>query len=315
MKFTTKACLVLASCTLASTGLAIAPAQAQELNVWNYTIDSFNDGQGIVNGNAVVGPTSPFEMYGLALKATADTVYVAINSNLTLDGVFEDRATDDHIGYGDLFLNFTGSSKYKDAEGNANLFGIRFATNSDSGAPELGVYSNVTAKDVTAANAGFKSLNQHKNQINDRGGSPSFGDLDWTGTGNGYTNYFGATNQERKFATSIASGTKVGNVAALSAEQLSGLNFAGKGAVGNYTFGFSFDRNLLPEDGGAFIAHLVAECLNDGLAMVGQLPSIPQIEVPDPVEEAPEPAMLTGFVLLGGMGLLKRRAQQKAEMA
>lgn len=306
MKFTTKACLVLASCTLASTGLAIAPAQAQELNVWNYTIDSFNDGSEL----GVTGANSAFEFYGLALKATADTVFVAINSNLALAGHEYLPVDDDHIGYGDLFLNFTGSSKYKDAEGSENLFGIRFAANSDSGV-EVGVYSGVTSMDKTEVNSGFKSLKHHKDVI----GTSDFGDLDWAGTGNGYTNYFGATNQNRKFATSIKSGTKIGDVTLLDASQLSGLNFGQFGAVGNHTFGFSFDRNLLPEDGGAFIAHLVAECLNDGLAMVGQLPSIPQIEVPDPVEEAPEPAMLTGFVLLGGMGLLKRRAQQKAEMA
>jgi hypothetical protein len=314
MKLTAKAGLVLASCTLASMG-ALAPAQAQS---WTYTLDSFNDGQqGSSPTGPIVGANSAFEMYGLALKQTADEVFIAINSNLDLAGYSSGRATDGNIGYGDLFLNFTGSSKFADAEGDSNLFGIRFAGTNDSGVAETGVYSNVTSKDVTADNAGFESLNQYKSQIDARGGSPSFADMDWTGsTADGeYTNYFGPTDQKRQFATSIDSGTKVGDVTSLTPTELSTLSFGGFGAVGNHTFGFKFDRSLLPEDGGDFVAHLVAECVNDGLVMLGSLNPVTRIEEPDPSQEAPEPALLTGFVLLGGLGLMKRRAQQKSEMA
>jgi hypothetical protein len=94
-----------------------------------------------------------------------------------------------------------------------------------------------------------------------------------------------------------------------------GLDFGQYGAVGDYTFGFSFDRSLLPEDGGDFIAHLVAECINDGMALLGQLPSVTRVDTPDPVQEAPEPALASGLLLLGSLGVLKRRTQQKAEMA
>ena len=311
MKFTTKACLVLAGCALTSTGIAAAPAYA---NDWDYSIDSFNDGQQGVPGGAIVGADSAFEMYGIALKATADEVFVAINSNLDPSGFTESRASDEHIGYGDLFLNFTGSAKFAGAEGDSNLFGIRFAANSDSGVG-VGVYSGVTSKDVTAANAGFNSLNQHKSQINKRGGTPSFGDLNWQGSGGGYTNYFGPTSATRSFATSIASGTKIGDVNILSAAQLTGLDFGQFGAQGDYTFGFSFDRSLLPEAGGDFIAHLVAECLNDGLALIGHIPTVTRVDIPDPSQEAPEPALASGLLLLGGLGVLKRRTQQKADMA
>jgi hypothetical protein len=311
MKFTTKACLVLAGFALTSVGIAAAPAHA---NDWDYSIDSFNDGQqGSSPSGPIVGANSAFEMYGLALKATADTVYVAINSNLGLAGYSSNRAEDGNIGYGDLFLNFTGSDKFAGAEGDSNLFGIRFAgTNGTDVA--TGVYSGVTSEDATAANAGFESLNQHKSQINARGGTPSFGDLDWTGTGNGYTQYFGPTNQKRQFATSIASGTKIGDVEMLSEAQLADLDFGQYGAVGDHTFGFSFDRSLLPEAGGDFVAHLVAECLNDGLAMIGHIPPVTRVDIPDPSQEAPEPALASGLLLLGGLGVLKRRAQQKTEM-
>jgi hypothetical protein len=40
-----------------------------------------------------------------------------------------------------------------------------------------------------------------------------------------------------------------------------------------------------------------------------------RVEVPDPVQEAPEPALASGLLLLGSLGVLKRRTQQKAETA
>lgn len=322
MKFTTKACLVLAGCALTSAGITAAPAYA---NGWDYSIDSFNDGQqGSSPSGAIVGADSVFEFYGMALKATADTVYVAINSNLSLEGYSSGRATNGNIGYGDLFLNFTGSDKFADAEGDSNLFGIRFAGTNDSGV-DVGVYSGVTSKDDTADNAGFKSLREHKKQINERGGTPSLGDLDWDGTGNNYTEYFGRPNQKRQFPTSIASGNRLGNVTLLTAQDLAAkdLDFASAYAAEgltedsnkDHTFGFSFDRSLLPETGGDFIAHLVAECLNDGLALIGHIPPVTRIDHPDPSQEAPEPALASGLLLLGGLGVLKRRNQQKADMA
>jgi hypothetical protein len=111
------------------------------------------------------------------------------------------------------------------------------------------------------------------------------------------------------------SALEVFNVSA-ERKSASSLNFEQHGASGDHTFGFSFDRSLLPDEGGDFIAHLVAECLNDGMALIGKLPKVTtRVEVPDPVQEAPEPALASGLLLLGSLGVLKRRTQQKAETA
>jgi hypothetical protein len=310
MKFTTKACLVLAGCALTSVGIAAAPAHA---NDWDYAIDSFEDGYTL----GTIGAESAFEFYGMAIKSTADKVFVALNSNLARAGYDYSGANDGHIGYGDLFLNFSGKNRAQ-AEADGDLIGIRFATNSDSGAPELGVYSGVTSKDETKANSGFSSIKSHRDKVTNKGGKADFADLDSYGSdepGGRYTNYFGLTTATQSFATSIASGTKIGDVTLLSEAQLVGLDFGQYDAVGDHTFGFSFDRSLLPETGGDFIAHLVAECLNDGLALIGHIPPVTRVDIPDPSQEAPEPALASGLLLLGGLGVLKRRTQQKADMA
>ena len=87
MNFATKTLTLLAGCAVASTLVGVAPAQAQE---WNYTIDSFNDGA--QSGRR--GENSNFEFYGMALKETADKVFVAINSNLNLGGEYSGGAQD-----------------------------------------------------------------------------------------------------------------------------------------------------------------------------------------------------------------------------
>lgn len=83
MNISKKTLIALAGCALASVSVGMAPAQAQEVNDWNYAIDSFNDGFLLETS----GAESPYEFYGLAIKETADRVYVGINSNLNLGGV------------------------------------------------------------------------------------------------------------------------------------------------------------------------------------------------------------------------------------
>ena len=64
-----------------------------------------------------------------------------------------------------------------------------------------------------------------------------------------------------------------------------------------YTYGFSFDISNLPK--GDFIAHLMAECANDSVAIIGSLDS----------QDVPEPATAASFVVLG-LGLAMRRRQR-----
>ncbi|MGC9504770.1 XDD3 family exosortase-dependent surface protein [Baaleninema sp.] len=300
MKLFTKTSILTASVVLSSLSLGIAPANAGSMyNGWNYTIDSFNDGYNL----GTIGENSNFEFYGMALTEVDDQVYVGINSNLSLDGVSSSYASDKHIGYGDLFFNFSGDNAQQ-TQADSNFFGVHFATNSDSGAPELGVYTNVTGRNVAKANSGFRHLKHHRNSVSNKGGSASLGDLNQYGDadayfGNGYdTNY--------RLPNSIASGTKAGDIALLDGAALSsaGLDFGHFGASGNHTFGFSFDRDLLPD--GDFMAHLFAECLNDGVVMAGNL--APYEEEP-PTESVPEPTSALALLVVGGLGLLKRREQ------
>jgi hypothetical protein len=309
MKFASKACLALAGCALTAVGMAAAPAYA---NDWDYAIDSPDDGYEL----GTIGEESLFEFYGMAIKSTADQVFVAINSNLPWRGDYTHGGGANHVGYGDLFLNFSGKN-FADAEADGDLFGIRFTSHNDTNENlSLGVYKNVTSEDLTGSNFGFSSIKSHRDDVKDEGGSANFADLNWRGTGGGYTNYFGVVRAEETFATSIASGERIGGIQRLSQEQIDSLNFEQHGASGDHTFGFSFDRSLLPDEGGDFIAHLVAECLNDGMALIGKLPKVTtRVEVPDPVQEAPEPALASGLLLLGSLGVLKRRTQQKAETA
>lgn len=299
MKLVTKTSLFTASVVLSSLSVGIAPATAGTMhNGWNYTIDSFNDG----SQAGTVGPNSVYEFYGLALTEVDDKVYVGINSNLSLAGASSNHANDGHIGYGDLFFNFSGNNAQQ-TQADKNFFAVRFTGYSESGAPELGVYTDVTGRNIAKQNSGFKHLNYYYNRVNNAyGGSASLGDLSRseadTYFGNGY-------DSKWKLPNSIASGTKVGDIAMLDSTALSaaGLDFGHFNTSGNYTFGFSFDRSLLPD--GDFMAHLFAECLNDGMVMAGNLAPVEE----PPTESVPEPTSALALLVVGGLGLLKRREQ------
>jgi hypothetical protein len=229
---------------------------------WNYAIDSFNDGS---NG-ITVGASSEYEFYGMAVQEDADNLYLAFNANLGLDGAEYRRAWDKHIGWGDLFLNFSGND-FLTAQGNGDLFAINFSENSDSNVG-LGLYSGVTAKSVAKENSGFRNLNHHKNYVGKKlGGTATLGDLAQTDP------YFTQTGEWTIF-NSINSGTKIGDVNIIEDMSGLGLDFGNFGATGDYTFAISVAKSLLPE--GDFIASIFAECGNDGMALAGNVASVPE---------------------------------------
>ncbi len=232
-------------------------------NGWNYAIDSFNDG--------VTGPLTgggDFEFYGIAVKETSDTAFVAINSNLSLAGYADTAAAKGNINYGDLFFNFSGQN-FNTANAKGSLFGVRFAAGNDSGVATTGVYSNVTAKNVTQTNSGFVNLNQFNTYVASQGGTPSMGDLAATDP------YFEQTGNWTVL-NEIAAGTKVGEINSLTPATLSalGLNFAQFNAVGSQTIGFSFNKSSMPS--GNYIANLFAECANDAIAIKGSFEAVPE---------------------------------------
>ena len=247
-------------------------------NGWNYAIDSFSDG---VSG-PIIGPAGPFEFYSMALKETDDDLFLALNANLPITGSANAQATNGSISWGDLFFNFSGLD-FKTASATGDLFAVRFAANNDSSVSELGVYRNVTAKNVTQTNVGFMNLQEYDTRVITGGGAPSMADL---ASNDPYLEYTGTWN----ILNSIAGGTKIGDIEFLSSSDLAALdlNFTQFNAVGTHTIGFRFDRDLLPS--GDFIAHILAECANDAMALTGTLQS--EIDVP-------EPSKLLGLLSLG----------------
>jgi hypothetical protein len=258
-------------------------------NGWNYAIDSFNDG---VTGTQIGG--GDFEFYGIAIKETSDTAFIAINSNLSLAGYADPLAQRGNINYGDVFFNFSGQN-FNTANANGSLFGIRFADGNDSGVATTGVYTNVTAKSVTQTNSGFTNLNQYNTRVASQGKTPSMGDLAATDP------YFQQTG-DNTVLNSIATGTKVGEINFLTPATLNalGLNFAQFNAVGSQTIGFSFNKSSMPS--GNYIANFFAECANDAIAIQGSF------------EAVPEPSTwfgtLVGLSFLG-IGAAKRKIKRK----
>lgn len=269
---------------IAATGLQ---AHAGTLhNTWNYALDSFNDG---VSGGQVGGGL--FEFYGMAIKEDADQIFVAFNANLPLEGAESDNVANGSISWGDLFFNFSGQD-FRTASANSNLWGIRFAQANDSGGTTLGVYSHVTAKNVSQFNDGFPSLKAFNSRVQSAGGTPSLGNL------SADDSYF-EQEGEWTLLNEIDTGTKVGDITWLGTAELlsAGLNFGHFGASGTQTIGFSLSKDLLPQ--GTYISSVFAECINDGMALKGG----------ERAKSVPESSSVLSLFIFGtiGVGLQLRR--------
>jgi len=218
---------------------------------WQYTLDSFNDG---VNGYQVGG--NVYEIYGLALRETSDSIWVALNANMPLTGATAPSAADGNIGWGDLFFNFSGTD-FTTASNEGNLFAVRFAGTNDSFAPTIGLYDNVTATSTTAINSGFSSIQNYNEWVSVNGGNPSLGDLPAN------TYYFDQTQS----LNAIASGTYLTGITYLSPTELTEAGYKLNQFGGSQTIAFKFDKSAIcnsgycksvPEPSGVF-----------GLAVVG----------------------------------------------
>lgn len=267
-------------CLISATGQQASAGQLH--NGWNYGIDAFGDGSG----------GSSFDIKGIAIKETDDSIFVALTGGMPLTGVADSVAADKNIGWGDLFFNFSGTN-FQTASSTNSLFGIRFAGTNDSNAATTGVYKNVSAMSVTGVNHGYGSLNQYYNSGFDKANTLGT-DL---ATKQAAYNYFGQTTP---IMNVIGSGTKVGDITMLTSSALTaaGLNFGHFGAAGSQTIGFQLSRSLL--DSGDYLANLFVECGNDGVALAGNLTSVP------------EPSSMIGLALVGlsaaGSMLRKRRS-------
>jgi hypothetical protein len=74
--------------------------------------------------------------------------------------------------------------------------------------------------------------------------------------------------------------------------------------TGAFTYGFSIGTDTLPL--GDFVAHVFAECINDGLAFQGAIAATPS-RSPTPGATVPEPALTLALAGVTVMGLQLRR--------
>lgn len=253
---------------------------------WNYAIDSFNDG---TTGNTI-GQNSAFEFYGIAIKEEADKIYVALNTNLALGGKAYSNAGNGLVGYGDLLFNFTGNNV---TNANGSFFGIRFDDKNDASVGSTGVYSGVTAKSVASSNVGYSTLSSYASAVSGLGGSASMADLSQSDA------YF-----NDQTLNVIQSGTKVGDIEYINDFSQLNLDFGQFGATGSQTLGFSFDKALLPN--GDYLAQLLAECANDGMAISGKFTGNSGGS-----EDVPEP--ITGLIAAAGLGGAVLRKTKKSK--
>ncbi|MBD2481348.1 XDD3 family exosortase-dependent surface protein [Planktothrix sp. FACHB-1365] len=274
---------VASLCLVSVSGL---PAVAGQLhNGWNYGIDSFTDGSG----------GESFNIRGIAIKETSDSVFVALTGGTPLAGNAYSRAADGNIGWGDLFLNFT-NKKFTDASSQKSLFGVRFAEMNDSGVATTGLYGNVTGASVTGENSGYISLKEYYDHGFDTANTQGT-DI---ATKQAAYDYFGDTTS---ILNVIDSGAKLGGIVSWSATDLQnqGLDFGHFTAQGTQTFGFSFNKSDLGLADGNYdyMASIFLECGNDGVALKGKI-------------DVPEPGSLAGLALVGltvlGSRLSKRQS-------
>lgn len=266
-----------------------------DVSGWDYAIGA--------SGNGTGGDV--FDYKGIALKETEDTLFVALNTNMTLAGAnWTSGGRTETINYGDLFFNFSGKS-FKEASDQGLLSAVHFATQgSDSGVSQVGLYSNVKAKSVARYNFGWNNVSDWSNS-NWVKGNNSYGDMTSSDayfagqqSGSGLT-----VNGKAQGAilNSIDSGKKVGDIMMMNNSQLTaaGLNFGkfGTAANGTQTLGFSFKKTKDFKVGSNFIANLFAECGNDGLAIKSAITK----------RKVPEPATMGGLALVGGLAMLRRR--------
>lgn len=252
---------------------------------WNYSIGLASNGSG--------GPE--FALTGIAIKQDDRNVYVAINGGADpTQGIAEEGVMNGNINYGDLFFNFTGQT-FARANESQSLFGIHFAIN-DSGVSEAGIYSQIQAKSVAPINNGYLTLQQYFDY--------GWGLQQTQGTDlptpQQAIEYYGEQGLGTLY-NEIDAGTKIGDISPLTVAVLDTLNFGKYGANSNYTFGFQFQKSLLPT--GNFIANLLFECNNSGIAIASAID-------PDESTAVPEPLAIAGM-MLGGIGSIAMKCKQK----
>ncbi len=277
------------------------PATAAQFHQgWNYAFDAVNDSLALRPDNTRQAGGTIYEIGGLAFKDDVDTdsLWFAISGNLPIYGdnigatqlcpAGDSRCypvPDANIGWGDLVLDFSGLGNLKAASDARQLYAIRFSPTNDSGAPFLGVYRDVQLASVGPENAGYPTLANNNNMLRilTGGRTASMGDLAWNDPYyNPYTTSVPFNNTANHMPNVIGSGTKVAEVTLLGRSDLekAGLDSSFLPSGTNNIFGFRIPKSVL--QAGQFVATLLTECINDGIALVSQLVATPP---PPPVSQ------------------------------
>lgn len=225
-------------------GVGLVIGQNSNINGWQYVFDSNSDGvNGIWGIGAAFGRRNPYDIFGIAVKETTDSVIVVLNGNMPLTGNPEADVASGQIGWGDLFFNLSGEN-FVSAMNRGNLFGIRFSDVNASGVSRLGVYGGVEAKTVTDIKNGFTiaagGLSGYENAVTRLGGTVGYGDL---------SRSYLAAKDPRFNLNAIAKGNFLTDITFLAQSdvtpQLLATGYNAGNFAGAHTIAFKFNQSAL----------------------------------------------------------------------
>lgn len=262
-------------------------------NGWHYAIDDMTDGSG----------GSGYEYRGLAYKLTRKKLKIAISSGMALGGTAAGGSLNGGQANGEMFFNFSAHNLDTIAEHNDPLvLGVRFDAGNDSlgnvggSNTTLGLFKEMTVGSLAGVNSGYAS---YASYVGAGFGRATDAMADLEDSNGDVIAYLG----NGAIPGNMISGTKIANIALHNKAALTamGVDFGHFGADpgGNHVYGFSVGRKHLPT--GDFTAHMLQECINDGMAIKGSVP--PNQNVPEPGSVA----MIVAGVLTGGAVLFRRR--------
>ncbi len=264
---------VFLECINDGTALVVGKT-ATDANGWQYAADAKGDGTG----------GSVYDIGGMAVKETANTIMVVLKGNMPLTGNMYGST---NINWANLFINFSGQN-FTNAMNSGKLYGVEFTNGNDFGIGN-GLYSGVTAKSVTANHAGWSSMNSYNNYVP----NATIGDLGSSSA----TTYF----DKSKSINAISAGNFATGISFLDNLALTTAGFDTSKLFGSQTIAFQFDKSGLP--GGLPTTGGVTPSGGGGSEVGGQ---------PGSGAAVPEPATIGGM-LLGGWLLKMKRDRKVSE--
>lgn len=268
---------------------------------WQTTLDHSNDSFAAEGGDH-------YELYKGGFAQDSDYAYFAFDTNLAITGrttgptVAGYDVPDRNIGWGDFFLDFNQSSSFRGALDSNSMMAVKMSPNNDSLVVEQGLYGNVSGYGVQGTNAGSWDIEFTERRS---GQKQWLGETDPSNSSY-YNSIYDVTSFENRAPNVIGSGDYVDSITTLDASELDLLGFS---TIGRGSFGFKVAKDSLPL--GQFVGTLLAECLNEGFSISGEIThDSGGDQTPDPV---PTPAVVLPIV--SGLFAAAKRKQNQGEFA